>query len=181
MLKPDGKPFEFELTYPGGSDFIQKLALFLKDNFARAGIAMKLNPQKWVLFIQSLTQKDFEVITLAWGAGGIESDIEQMFHSRTIDGGDNRQAYRSDELDSLIDKAHVTLDVDERMKIWQKCHEILHEDQPYTFMFRSQVRLWADGRVANIKLIPVWGVNYTSTLPIPIEWYIPKDKQRRGK
>ena len=38
---PDGKPFKFKLTYPGGSEIYEKIILFLRDNFARGGVAME--------------------------------------------------------------------------------------------------------------------------------------------
>lgn len=181
VIAPDGTPFDVELTYSAGSEFVHRIALSLKDNFARGGVNLKLDPVKWPVMLEKLNNKDFDAITLGWGAGGIEGDIEQMFHTRTIKEGDNRNAYSNPQLDALIDQAHRTLDEDERMKIWRQCHAILHEDQPYTFMFRGKVRLWADQRLKNIQRIPVFGVNYVSTWSVPLEWYVPLDKQKRGR
>jgi len=178
MLGPDGKPFEIGITYPAGSEIYQKVMLAIKDGFSEVGINFKLNPQKWVLLLKTLDDKTFDAIALGWGAGGIEGDIEQMFHSRTIKEGDNRNAYSNPELDALIEQAHVTLDFDERMAIWRKAHAVLHEDQPYTFLLRSTSRLWLDDRIANVKEIPVLGINYVSTWPVPIEWYVPAGRQK---
>ena len=178
MLKPDGKPFEIELTYGAGSDLLHKIALFMKDNLAKAGIDLKLNPLKWPLMLEKLNQKDFDAITLSWGAGGLESDVEQMFHSRTIKDGDNRNSYSNPALDKLIDQAHVTLDEEQRMKLWREVHSILHEDQPYTFMIRSMVRIWIDKRIQNVQRVPVMGLNYIQTWATPIEWFVPKDMQK---
>ncbi|QDU71003.1 Oligopeptide-binding protein AppA precursor [Mucisphaera calidilacus] len=179
MLTPEGEPFKIQITYPAGSDLGQKIMLAFKDQYALAGINLELNPQKWALLLQSMNSKDFEAITLGWGAGGFEGDIEQMFHSRNIPNGDNRNAYSNPDLDALIEKAHVTLDREERMEIWRQCHRILHEDQPYTFLFRSKVRFWLDDRFANVHEMPVVGMNYTSTWPVPIEWYVPAEMQFR--
>jgi len=181
MRKPDGSPFRVKLTYPSGSEFYQKIMLMAKDNYARAGVLIDLDPQEWSLLLETLNNKDFEAIILGWGAGGIEGDIEQMFHTRTIEQGDNRNAYSNPELDKLIDEAHVTLDYDARMAIWRKCHAILHEDQPYTFLFRAKSRIWLDKRFANVQEMPALGLNYVSTWPTPIEWYVPREKQLRGK
>ena len=178
LLGPDGKPFEFELIYPAGSELIQRIGLFLRDNFARAGINLKLNPQDWALLLQSLNARDFEAITLGW-SGDVEVDIEQMFHTRCIEDGDNRNSYSNPELDAAIDKAHVALDAEERMALWRQCHRILHEDQPYTFLMRAKGRLWHDNRMENVQPMPTLGVNYVSTWPMPIEWYVPADRQLR--
>lgn len=182
MYTPQGTPFEIEFTYPSGSELIDKMVLFLKDNLARAGVILKLNPQKWALFSETLDQRNFEAITLRWGGGNVEADIEQMFHTRSIAGsGDNVMQYRNPELDALIDKAHVTLNEEQRMEIWQKCHAILHEDQPYTFLTFNSIPLWLDDRIKNVQQIEGLGLNYVSTWPVPIEWYVPKELQKRGK
>ncbi len=179
ILRPDGTPFEVEITYGSGSDFLQKIVLALRDNLARGGINLKLNPLEWSIMLERMDSKDFDAIMLGWGAGGLESDIEQMFHSRNIKEADNRNAYSNPALDALIEQAHITLDEDARMKIWQKAHAILHEDQPYTFMFRPQVRVWLDKRIANVQRIPIFGINYASTLTSPLEWYVPLQMQRK--
>ncbi len=181
MLTPEGEPFEIKLSYGSGSDLIQKVALFLQDNFARAGIKLNLDPQKWAVLLQNMRQKNYESTLSGWGSGSIESDIEQMFHSRNIAEGDNRNGYRNDELDALIDKAHITLDYEERLKIWHRCHEILHEDQPYTFMNVSKARLWMDQRIRNVQPNPTFGLNSVGTWAVPGEWYIPKTLQRTDR
>ncbi len=180
MLKPDGTPFEPELSYPSGNEFTEKIVLFLHDNLARAGINLRLHPVKWTVFIKNLNEKDFEAITLRW-SGDLEDDPQQAFHSSSIKDGDNRNSYSSPELDKLIDKAYVTLDRAERMRVWQACHRVIHEDQPYTFLIRSSAILWLDNRIKNVQTVPVIGLNSVSLWPNPIEWYVPKGLQLRGK
>ena len=73
------------------------------------------------------------------------------------------------------------MDLEERIKVWQECHAILHEDQPYTFLTRSKLRIWLDDRIHNVERMPALGLNYVSTWPTQLEWYVPKDEQVRGK
>lgn len=178
ILQPDGKQFAIELSYPSGSEFFESIVSSLKANFERAGIHLKQNALRWSVLMDKLDKQDFDAISLGWGAGGTEGDIEQMFHTRNIKEGDNRNSYSNPKLDKLIEKAHVTLDEGERMKIWKTCHGILREDQPYLFLFRPKVRLWSDKRIKNIKPIDVFGVNYVSTWSVPLEWYVPKEQQK---
>ncbi len=175
---PDGEPWVIELKYVAGSDFVEKCVLFFKDNLATAGIEFKLRPREYGLLLEDLRNRNYEAAYSGWGGGSTEGDIEQMFHSKNIDNrGDNRNNYRNPKLDALIDRAHITLDRDERMKIWQECHRILHEDQPYTFMVSPMVRLWTDKKLHNIKPFPGFGINYVSTWSVPLEWYIPAEYQ----
>ncbi len=170
-----GEPFKFKLTYPsGGADF-DRVVLFLKDSYARAGIVMELDPLEFSVLINRLEAQSFDAITLRWGGGAVESDIRQMFHSsQTNKGGDNVMNYRNAELDLLIDQARRTLDRDERMMLGQACHRILHEDQPYTFMLRQKALIFLDKRIENLRMTTE-GINDRK------EWYVPSPMQKWGK
>ena len=169
-----GEQFEFTLTYPSGSSNYQKMALLLKDLFARAKIRLNTDEQEFSVFSDRLKHRQFDAISLAWTAG-VENDIFQMFHSSQIaDGGDDFMSYRSPELDATIEQARRTLDEDARMKLWRKAHDIIYEDQPYTFLFFPKSLVFLDKRIANVQKLPL-GLNSDS------EWFVPKDQQRWTK
>ncbi|MDB5327880.1 MAG: extracellular solute-binding protein family 5, partial [Phycisphaerales bacterium] len=101
--------------------------------------------------------------------------IFQMFHSSQMAaGGDDFMSYHSDELDKAIEQARRTLDESARLKLWNKVHDILYEDQPYTFLFFPKTLVLLDGRIGNVQKLPL-GLNPDS------EWYVPKAKQRYTK
>jgi len=172
-----GEPFRFTLTYPSGSADYDRVALFLKDSYSRAGIDMQLDPLEFSVLVQRLEQQTFDAIILRWGGGAVESDIRQMFHSsQTNKGGDNVMNYRNPELDRLIDKARSTVDSEKRFPLWQKCHQILYEDQPYTFMLVQKSLRFFDGRIKNIQRVTA-GLND----PPRNEWFVPSPEQKWGK
>ncbi|MBI1369666.1 MAG: ABC transporter substrate-binding protein [Planctomycetes bacterium] len=173
----NGNPFKFKLTYPSGSADYDRIALFLKDSYARAGIVMELDPLEFNVLISRLEQQTFDAIILRWGGGAVESDIRQMFHSsQTNKGGDNVMNYISPELDKYIDLARSTVDPKERYPLWQKCHQILYEDQPYTFMVVQNSLRFFDKRIHNI-VRNTQGIND----PPRNEWYVPTPEQKWGK
>lgn len=147
----EGKPFEFKLIYFGNRETTKRMVLLLKDMYARAGIKLIPVPSEWPVMLEHLDKKDFEAITLAWG-GSIESDLYQIFHSAQIKEGDNRTAYKSEELDVLIEKARATVDEEKRMKLWQQAEKILYEDLPYTFLNRRGELGFASKRVKGQRM-----------------------------
>lgn len=174
---PDGKPFRFKLTYGSKSPLIERMALFCKDSYARAGIAMDLDPSDWPILLRKLDTREFDAVTLAWG-GSIESDAYQIFHSSQIgDNGDNYVSYANPEADRLIEQARATVDKDQRMPLWQQVHRVLHEDQPYTFMISRVSLVFIDKKIKNIEPSKL-GLNYSQLFVMPIPWYIPKQMQR---
>ncbi len=171
LESPSGEPFEFKLTYPSGSANYEKMVLYLKDSFAAAGVALVPDPLEWSVFTDRLKNKDFLAISLGW-TSGIETDIYQMFHSsQMVEGGDNFMSYKNDELDELITQARRTVDEASRMPLWHRCHEILHEDQPYTFLFWGKSLRFIDRRIRNVQLLRMG-------LSPDQEWWVPQAEQR---
>ncbi len=174
---PTGEPFIFKLSYPSSSDLYQRIVLFLKDTYARAGITLEPDPQDWPIIVERLNKRNYDAITLGW-TGGIETDIYQMFHSdQTRDGGDNIMSYVNPELDRLIDAARSTVNEEARMPLWHQAHRILHEDQPYTFMMNRMSLVFLDQRIANVEESKL-GLNYVSRQVMPVPWFVPKDQQK---
>lgn len=173
----DGQPFRFEHTYPasgGGAGIWDRLSLFLKDSYARAGVVLVPDPLEWAVFKEKLQTRQFDAISLAWG-GGLESDIRQMFHSSQIsDGADNFTSYRNEQLDRLIDEARRIVVEEKRMPLWHACHQILHEDQPYTFLYSRQILNFLDQRIHNVQHIRL-GLNDRD------EWYVPAPLQKYAR
>ena len=168
--RPDGTPFTFTLTYPGGSEVYEKIVLFLSDSFARGGIQMQAERLDWNILVQRLNNSDFDAIILGWSSSP-ESDPFQIFHSSQIEGqGDNRTHYRSDELDEYIEQARTTMDPEERYKIWHQVHRVIHEDQPYTFLVARQELRFYNKRIGNISRSNV-GLNYEDLNGGIIPWY----------
>lgn len=163
----DGKPFKFELLYPSGSDNWTKIALLVKDGMAEVGIECDARALEWSVFGEKLASGDLDAIALGWSAG-VETDIYQMFHSDNIGGGaDNFIYYRSPKLDAIIKQARRTLDETERMKLWKQAHAVMHEDQPYTFLYNRESLIFIDKRIRNVERTRL-GLNEV------YEWYVPE-------
>lgn len=177
---PDGVPFRFKFTYGSSNRLSERIALFLKDSYAKAGIALELDPADWSIMLRKMDDRDYDAITLAWG-GSIESDLYQIFHSSQIaDKGDNFTSYINPELDRMIERARSTVDEQKRMPLWQATHRILHEDQPYTFLISRQALVFMDKRIQNVERSKI-GLNFSQRFVMPIPWYVPKAMQKWSK
>jgi len=103
---------------------------------------------------------------MAWSASSPESDPYQLWHSASIQNqGDNFAQWNSPEADRLIDLGRATLDDDERMRVWHRLHQLIHDEQPYTFLLALPWIRFIDRDVANIHPYPS-GLNKE-------EWYFP--------
>ncbi|HZL38318.1 MAG TPA: ABC transporter substrate-binding protein [Tepidisphaeraceae bacterium] len=172
-----GKPFSFRLTYATGNATMERVILFMKDSYARAGVTMELDPVDWPNLQKKIDERDFDAITLAWG-GALESDLYQEFDSSQIaDQGDDFMSYANPKLDAAVETARKTVDVPKRMALWHEAHRILAEDQPYTFLFSRMSLRFMDKRIQNVKPSKV-GLNYVYLYSMPNPWYVPLAMQK---
>lgn len=177
LIDDAGREFRFKLTYNNKNPLTERMILLIKDSLTRVGIVLEQEPTDWPIMIQKMNQRDFDAITLGW-TGGVETDIYQMFHSSQIaDGGDNFMSYSSPALDAAIEEARKTVDEAPRLAVWRKAHQIIHEDQPYTFLLTAQALVFVDKRIQNVGPTRS-GLNYFGQDPMPIPWYVPADRQR---
>ena len=130
-----GDKFQFEYTYATGGEISERLARFVKDSYEKAGIVVTTRPVDWSRYQEFLKLRDFDAITMGWGANSPESDPRQIWHSESIkEGGDNFTQWVSPKADALIEKGRRTMDEAARMLVWREFEAAIAEEQPYTFV-----------------------------------------------
>jgi peptide/nickel transport system substrate-binding protein len=166
----DGTPFRFKFSYPTTGAVVEQIARLLKDEGAMVGVEVIADPLEWSIFVERVNNRQFESCTMSWG-GTIESDPYQIYHSSQIAGrGNNFVGFKNTEADAVIEEARRTLDEDKRYALYHRFCQILHEEQPYTFLITRPTFNFLDKRFENVKIHKL-GV-------YPPEWYVPKDKQK---
>ncbi|HEY1684514.1 MAG TPA: ABC transporter substrate-binding protein [Tepidisphaeraceae bacterium] len=174
LIGPNGQPFRFKMTYGTGSPTVERMVLFIRDELAGAGITLEPDPLDWSVFDERIKNRDFDAISLGW-TGVIEDDPYQIFDSSQIkDQGDDFVSYKNAELDQLIEKARRTVDQAKRMPMWQRVDQILHDDEPYTFLFNRKSLVFLDARIRNVQITPL-GLNDR------VEWWVPKELRKWEK
>jgi peptide/nickel transport system substrate-binding protein len=165
----DGVPFRFEFTYSSGSRFAEQLATIVKESFAREGIEVTIRPLEWATFIKLLDERTFDAATLAWSFGP-DQDPYQVWHSSQAAKGSNFTGFADPEADRLIEEARVTFDRDKRNALYRRFHRIVHDSQPYTFLFMSRSLVALDRRFEGVKVHKL-GLDER-------EWWVPQERQR---
>jgi peptide/nickel transport system substrate-binding protein len=151
----EGKPFEFELIVVAGSETDERLGNYIRDQCAKAGIRCALRPTEWSVYSDVQKRRDFDAISLAWLPSAPEPDPRQVYHSASIAaGGDNMVQWSSPEADRLIDEGRRTIDPEARRAIWRRFLEVLHEEQPYSYLREVPWFRFVNRRVGNVQPYP---------------------------
>lgn len=148
----DGKKVSFSFTILEPlQDFMKYLTIF-KEDAKKAGIDVKLKFVEWNTFIKLLDERKFEAVRLAWGAGAVDWDPKQIWHSDSIaNGGSNFISYKNPKVDKYIDEARMTLDKKARVKVLNKAFKEIADDAPYVFLFNSKFSLY--GHTKRLKRV----------------------------
>ncbi len=170
ILTKDGKIFSFILLLNQGNEARLKTAQIIKEQLKKIGIELNIRVLEWQNFLELITKRQFQAVLLGWSLSR-DPDLFDIFHSsKTRPGEFNFVSYSNHEVDNLIEKAREMLNREERKKLYWKVHELIAEDQPYTFLYVPDTIIAVNKRIKGIEPAPagIWH-NY-------IHWYVPKNR-----
>jgi peptide/nickel transport system substrate-binding protein len=172
ILDKGGKDFEFTMLSSSGNPNYDKILPMIKEDMAKAGIVMNIKKVEWSVFVQAIGAKKFEACICGWGMG-FESDPYQLWHSSQADipESSNHVGFKNKEADRIIGQIRTCFNLKKRIELCHQFHKIIHEEQPYTFLFSRDALIAINGRYKNLRLFP-------SGLATNIIW-TPKNKQKR--
>ncbi len=164
ILDKDGRAFDFEFLVSAGSKTGEQIATILQENLKGVGIKMSIRRLEWAVFIQRIDDRDFDACTLGWSMGW-ESDPFQIWHSSQADKGSNFVGFKNQEADQIIETARQEFDADKRRALYHRFHAIVHEEEPYTFLFTLEALMAVSRRFEDVNV-------YAMGLA-PLEWWVP--------
>ena len=153
ILDRDGKPFRFTLIYPNVSVSNQKMLPIIKEDMAKAGIQMDLLGIEWSVLVQRLEKKQFDACTLAW-TGTLKPDPYQLWHSSLaeVNASSNHIAFANPKADELIEKILLCFDPAERNRLYHEFHRLIHDEEPYLFLFAPHSLVAVNKRYNNRRV-----------------------------
>ena len=140
----NGLKLTFLLT--AGSRTVEQLATLMKEDFARAGIELEVATVDFAVLLDRLRRHAFDVSSLQWTMS-LEQDNYTMFHSSQADGGQNYGAWKNPAADALLEKIRTTADDGARHALDRQFHKLIHDEQPYTFLFSPEKQTVESKRV----------------------------------
>ena len=140
----DGRRVDLELEYKynTGNEGRKNAGLMFKEWARPAGVEIKLVNEEWLVFIQSLMSKEFELAFFSWTDEHAPTDPAPVFHSASIDNGYNFGCFSHARADSLMDALAVTVDVENRIEIWRELQYILHDEVASIFLSTNDARFF---------------------------------------
>lgn len=172
LLEKRGVPFSFTiLTNQGNEDRITT-AVILQYQLQKLGIEVKLRTLEWSAFINNfVVPGHFDAVVLGWTIPH-DPDNFAVWHSSSVGTALNFVGYANKEADACLEAARSTLDQATRKKFYDRFQEILHEEQPYCFLYVPHQLSAVQKRFRGVEPAPI-GIFYNMD-----KWWTPLEDQR---
>jgi len=137
VLERAGRPFRFELTTNSSNRVRSDALVLIQEQLRRVGV----DARPRTLEIQTLTERnlahDFDATLSGW-AIDTTLDLRPYFHSSEAAGGYNFGSFADPELDRLLVEVRKIDRYQDAIPLYGRIQRILHEQQPYTFLWEPQ-------------------------------------------
>ena len=137
VLERAGAPFSLELKVNSASPVQLNAATMIQEQLRQVGVELRLRPLEFSTWLEHVTSHDYDVAIGGWSVD-TALDVSQAFHSDPAKGDYNFGSYSNPEVDRLIVEANLEVDLEVKRAKLHRLQELLHEDQPYTFLWEIQ-------------------------------------------
>jgi peptide/nickel transport system substrate-binding protein len=151
ILDKDGQRFAFELLSNAGNQPRADAMVMIQDQLKKIGVRVTPRQVEFNSLIDQTTSGSFDAAILGYSMD-TSLDLRSTFHSEAMDEkGNNSVRYHNPEVDRLIERAASQPDMPSQKPYLDRIQQILHREQPMTFLWESQRLTAANQRVKNVK------------------------------
>ena len=149
-------PFRFEILVNSGNQIRKDIALTLQNELQDIGIDCQVRELDWSIFLQRVRSKEFDAVVLGWtGSVRFPPDGYQVWHSSQAEGeGSNHVSFINPEVDRILEEYRQEFDMEKRVELYRRLQEILHEEQPYTFLWKLRFARAYSRRFVGVNWYP---------------------------
>ena len=119
------------LDLPGRDELSRRIAQFIKGEFRKVGVRVKIELNDWPTLQDKIHNKRFQVCTMGWHADYPDAEnFLQNFYSPNIESNTNYVSYVNKEFDRLFEESSKYPDVEQRVPLYAKMAQMISEDVP---------------------------------------------------
>ncbi|MGB0911226.1 MAG: ABC transporter substrate-binding protein [Nitrospirales bacterium] len=135
-LEKDGKVFEFNLITNSGNPIRKNVMTIAQNAWKKIGVKCNTQYFEWAVFLKDFVNTGaFDAVVLGWSMG-VDPDLYQLWHSSQAGPQQlNFVGYKNPRADDLIVRIRQEYDRDHQRDLARQLHRLIHEDQPYTFLY----------------------------------------------
>lgn len=134
-------PFRFSITYFVKQGTSKSICEYIASAMRTIGIECRLNGVDTQDLSAILEDKSFEALFMGWSLGTPPEDPNQLWASQWAKekGSSNIVGFSNPEADQIIEQLEFESDPEKRKKLYYAFDRIIHEEQPYTFLYSPKI------------------------------------------
>ncbi len=167
-------PFEFTFMNISGNETMKQATLVISEQLKKVGIKADITAFEWSIFVENTRTHKFDAAISNTGGNATEDDPFQQFHSsQAANKGFNTFSFKNAEVDKLLEMNRVEFDKAKRGEYMKRFQQIVHEEQPVTFLWSTPARMIYLKRFENVEYftqrpclnVPFWIVKGSGITP----------------
>jgi peptide/nickel transport system substrate-binding protein len=151
ILEKDGKPFVITLAYPAGNQRRAYAATAIQQNLKEIGIECSLSAVEAVVFNENQNQLRYDAALSGLSAETLPFQLT-IWNSDFKNTPFNSSCFQHARLDTLCMRLTEPLPADTVRKYWYEFQEILHDEQPRTFLYYYDELQGFNARLKHVKV-----------------------------
>ncbi len=159
ILEKNGINFTFELNIPGGNPLRNYAATVVKNDLKNIGISVNIQTMELNTFLDNLFSKKFNAWIASWYIS-IPLDLKNMWYSQFSSTPLNVQSYSNKDIDKILDEIQNSSDNEKRKSLYKQFQEIMHNDEPVTFLYWIDDITAHNKRIKNIDINPLGVIHH---------------------
>jgi peptide/nickel transport system substrate-binding protein len=130
---PDG--FQMEMLINSNFAMLRTPAEVVQAQLAQVGIDLTIRLEEWTSYIDSVNRGDFNITVL--GTSGLSDPDSYLFTQLHSTQGRNQVSWDDATFDRLVEQGRVTVDQEERRRIYEEAQRHLIDQVPMAYLFHS--------------------------------------------
>lgn len=151
-LNKNGEKLVLKLITPEQPKAYNKVAAILKTQWQKIGIGVDIKFLKNEEFQKALSARDYDLLIFGQNLG-YNLDAYPYWHSsQAKEGGYNLSQFKNFIVDSLLDKARLEYDDEDRKKVLNDIQEIISKEVPAIFLYSPTYHFALSKKIQNSSL-----------------------------
>ena len=159
IIDKNGVEFEFTLSIPAGNPLRPYEATIIKNNLKAVGVEVSIKNMEIGALLDDIDNKKTEAWILAQYIP-IPIELKAFWYSDLREAPVNFVNYQNKKADKLMNELTIHLPEERQEELYYQFQEILHEDQPVTFMFWIADIVGINSRINNVNITPLGAITH---------------------
>jgi peptide/nickel transport system substrate-binding protein len=159
VIDKNGVEFEFTLNIPSGKPLRTYASTIVKNNLKAVGSTIKVETLEMGSLMDNLFSKSMDAWMAAWYIP-IPIELKAFWYSDLQYSPLNFASYQNIRADSIMDELTENSTMDKRKELYFKFQEIIHEDEPVTFLYWTSNIVGINESLRNTGIGPLGAVTH---------------------